>query len=443
MIKFIKSIYLSKRLFQIGGGIIAAFVASYFFPILLPMVQIALGVLGGLVVLDILMLYRSNGLTATRITPERLSNGDQNEIELSLENRYPFATSLEVIDEIPIQFQLRDLQFNFGLEARSQRNVKYLLRPTERGEYHFGALNIFAFSPFELIKRRYTFDDKDMVPTYPSFVQMRQYELMAISNRLSEIGIKKVRRLGHTSEFEQIKEYVRGDDYRTVNWKATSRSGRLMVNQYTDEKAQNVFCLIDKSRVMKMPFEGMTLLDYAINSALVISNIAIKKHDKAGLITFSEKINTLLPPDNRPTHSHLIMNALYNQTTQFLEADYEKLYITIKRKINQRSLLILFTNFESIAALKRQMAYFKGIAKQHLLLVIFFENTELRALTQSRPYSTEEIYLKAIGENFLFEKKQIVRELEINGILTVFTSPQNLTVSVINKYLELKARGLI
>ena len=139
---------------------------------------------------------------------------------------------------------------------------------------------------------------------------MRKYELMAISNRLVELGIKKIRKIGHNLEMESIKEYVVGDDYRTINWKATARKGELMVNNYQDEKSQQVYSLVDKSRVMQMPFEGMSLLDYAINASLVISNIAVKKEDKAGLITFQHKIGTLLPASSRNNQVQLIMQAL-------------------------------------------------------------------------------------------------------------------------------------
>jgi len=133
-----------------------------------------------------------------------------------------------------------------------------------------------------------------------------------------------MRRLGHSMEFEQIKEYVSGDDYRTVNWNATARKGALMVNNFTDEKSQQVYCIIDKSRVMKMPFEGLSLLDYAINASLVLSNIALLKQDKAGLITFAENLSAFLPAEKKETQMHLILQALFNQKTRYLESDYEK-----------------------------------------------------------------------------------------------------------------------
>src|SRR6202012_24056 len=176
---------------------------------------------------------------------------------------------------------------------------------------------------------RYTFAQAENLPVYPSFLQMRKYELMAISDNLVELGIKKIRRLGHSMEFEQVKNYVPGDDYRTINWKATARQGNLMVNNYTDEKSQHVYCIIDKSRVMKMPFEGMTLLDYAINASLVLSNVALLKEDRAGLITVAEKIGAVVPADRRNTQINKILEVLYKEKTRYLETNMEALYSTI------------------------------------------------------------------------------------------------------------------
>ena len=272
---------------------------------------------------------------------------------------------------------------------------------------------------------------------------MRKFELLAISNNLTMQGVKKIRRLGHNMEFEQIKEYVPGDDFRTINWKATARKAQLMVNNYQDEKSQQVYSLVDKGRVMQMPFEGMSLLDYAINATLAISNIAMRKGDKAGLITFQHKLGTVLPASKRNKQMELILETLYNQKTAYKETDFSRLFVNIQKRINQRSLLLLYTNFESMAALDRQLPFLKSLGKRHVLVVIFFRNTELKALLESEPKSLKDIYHKTIAEKFDFEKRLIVKELRKNGIYSVLTTPQNLTVDTINKYLELKARGLI
>jgi uncharacterized protein (DUF58 family) len=280
-----------------------------------------------------------------------------------------------------------------------------------------------------------------MVKVLPSYLSLRQFELLAHSNNLAEAGTKKIRKIGVSLEFEQIKEYVTGDDIRSINWKATARKGgQLMVNNYTDERSQQVYCIIDKGRVMKMPFEGMTLLDYAINATLILSKVALIKQDRAGLLTFSESIGHFLPASRKASQMGSILETLYNQQTKFLESSYEKLYALIRTRITQRSLIILFTNFESLSGLQRQLPYIRSIAQNHLVVVVFFENTELRQLTESKADNIESLYIKTIAEKFVYEKKLIVKELQQHGIFTILTAPQNLTVDTVNKYLELKAR---
>jgi uncharacterized protein (DUF58 family) len=241
-------------------------------------------------------------------------------------------------------------------------------------------------------------------------------------------------------EFEQIKDYSGGDDYRTVNWKATARKGQLMVNHFTDERSQQIYCVIDKGRVMKMPFDGLSLLDYAINASLVLSNVALVKQDKAGIITFEKNIDAFLQADKKASQMNLVLETLYRQKTDYLEPDFEKLFSLIRNRITNRSLLVLFTNFESVESLQRELPALKKIAHYHLLLVVFFENTELKALIDKKASTLEGIYIKTIAEKFAFDKKLMVKELHKNGIPSIFTSPENLTVNTVNKYLELKTR---
>lgn len=425
-------------------GIVLMFALGFMVQALVGIAKISLLVLGILLTIDILLIYGTrNGLKGARSANEKLSNGDENKIQLHIKNHYNFVTFLKIIDEIPHQFQIRNFLFQTSLEPSASKTLEYKLRPVKRGEYKFGALNVYTSTKIGFIARRYRFAQQQMIPVYPSYLQMRKYELLAISNRLTEAGIKKIRKVGRNQEFEQIKEYVQGDDIRTINWKATARRNNLMVNHYQDEKSQQVYCVIDKGRIMKMPFEQMSLLDYAINASLVISNIAMNKDDKAGLITFSHQIETILPARKGLAQMQGILEILYKQNTTFKESNFEKLYITLKRKIKHRSLIILFTNFESESALARQLPYLKAIASNHLLLVVLFENTELENLLESPAYSTEEVYLKTVAEKFDFEKRLIVKELRKYGVHAVLSTPQNLTVNTINKYLEFKSRGLI
>lgn len=436
-----RSFYLNNIVYYVAGAVSVIFVLSYFQPAFFQIAVLVLLMLALAIAIDGYLLYsKRNGINAWRNTTERFSIGDSNKVSLHLENRYPFTVSLSVIDELPVQFQERNWLRRARIESNHSEEIGYSLKPLTRGEYVFDNINVFAYGPLQLVKRRYTFPAQQTVKVYPSYIQMRRYQLLAVSNRLQEAGVKRIRKLGHSLEFEQIKEYVRGDDFRTINWKATARKDALMVNNYTDERSQQIYCIISKARVMKMPFGGMTLLDHAINAALVLSNVALVKQDKAGLITFAENLDAFIPADKKTTQMNLILETLYKQQTRFLEADFEKLFSVIRNRISNRSLLVLFTNFESVESLQREMPALKRIARYHLLLVVFFENTELKSLTTKKATKLEDIYIQTIAEKFSFEKRLMVKELHKNGILSILTTPENLTVNTVNKYLELKTR---
>nr|WP_299346065.1 DUF58 domain-containing protein [Allomuricauda sp.] len=444
MKRFFRHIYIKQRFFIALVAIIVAFLLSYVFPGLYGATRVVFYMFALFLIVDYLLLFASKGkIVGKRNLPDKLSNGDPNPIQIALTNGYLFRTQVKLIDEIPFQFQKRDFELTSTLESGGSKTFDYELRPTERGVYFFGSLNVYASAPIGFLARRYRFDDSAEIPVYPSFLQLQKYDLIAFTNRLHEYGLKKIRRIGHTMEFEQIKEYVQGDDIRNINWKATAKKNQLMVNQYQDEKSQPVYSVIDKGRVMKMPFEGLSLLDYAINATLVISNIALKKQDKAGMFSFSNRIENRVVAERRNSQMNLILETLYNLRTNFVESDFSRLYVDIKRNLNQRSLLLLYTNFETLDALHRQLPYLQAIAKQHLLVVIFFENTELNEFAVEKAQNIRQIFEQTIAEKFIYEKKLIVNELRKHGIQTILTKPEDLTINTINKYLEIKARGLI
>jgi uncharacterized protein (DUF58 family) len=444
MLTFIRDTYLSNRFFLLFGGVILLFVLAFPFPFLFPVGLAAFVLALALFLTDWLMLFnRSTQLKVRRRLPKVFSLGDPNEVKLELENRSRQTLYLTVIDELPVQFQIRDFEKTLSLQARDEKALHYQLTPTSRGAYQFGDIQVFMQTWMGLVQRRYTHHYPMEAPVFPSIIQMKKYELKAFHRLTNQEGIKKIRRIGHSYEFEQIKNYVRGDDYRSVNWKATGRRAELMVNQYEDERAQQVYCLIDKSRAMKMPFEDLSLMDYAINTALVISNIALQKHDKAGLITFSDKIGTTLKADRKANQLNRILQALYKEKERPLEANYELLYQIARKLVKGRSLLLLFTNFESAFGLDRVLPILRRINALHLLVVVIFENTEIQAYTRQKAKTIEDIYTQTVAQKFLAEKRQMVQKLKQFGIQAILTSPEDLSVNTINKYLELKSRGLI
>jgi len=440
--QFYFSLFFGKRFFRVLSGIVFLFIVSYGIPVLFPAAQILLILFALLTTVDYFLLFTGGQrLLITRRLPDRFSNGDENEISWSLTNNYHYALSVQLIDEFPGILQIRDFKPGLKMPPGSTAETVLKVFPKQRGELDFGNVLAFCKTPIGLIVRRRTFPATAMVKVYPSFLRLRQFEFLAHITDPGNIGFKQVRKTGHSLEFEQIREYVPGDDIRSINWRATGKTGgQLMINSYTDERSQQIYCIIDKGRVMKMPFGGLTLLDYAVNATLTMTGVALARQDKAGLISFSEKGGDFLAASHRPAQMNHVLQSLYNMQTRFLESDYSFLYGLIKKRIPQRSLLMLFTNFESLSALQRQLPYLRHIARKHLLLVLFFENTGLEALATGEAERIDQLYEKVIAEKYMQEKKAIVKALQQYGIHALLTAPEKLTVDAVNRYLQIKAR---
>jgi len=438
------AIFLSRLFFLIYGVIVVLFAASFSIPFLFAVAQIVLMVLVGVTVLDVLLTFSAKQpLKFRRIVLSRLNLGDENEVRIEVTNVSGQPVSFVLHEGFPAIMQERSKRFTAFLLPNETKQFTYDFVPKERGEYSFNNAFFMISSIFFLVKRRLVIPASEQVAVYPSVLQMKKYELLVFQQQKTSNGIKKIRRIGQTSEFEQIKNYVQGDEIKTINWKATSRKNELMVNQYQEEKSQHIFCIIDKSRTMQMEAEGLSMLDYSINSALVLSNIALRKGDKAGLITFSDKIGTQLPAERSTGQMRRILEALYDQKTHFLEPNFELLYQTIRRGVNTRSLLVLFTNFETEFAMRRALPILRRINQKHVLVVVFFQNSDLEELAYKPATNTKDIYQSAVAERMTSMKSRIALELNKNGIQTLLTMPADLSITTINRYLELKAKATI
>ena len=266
--------FLTKRFYTVLAVLVLVIGLGNYVPLMFNVGRWILLVLLLLLLVEAFLLYHERGIMARRTMAERFSNGDDNEVNIRVESIYSFPVHLEIIDEIPPIFQRRDVLFQLRL-----------------------GMGFTLGQPVE-------------VKVYPSYLMLNQYELLAISNNLTEMGIKKIRRIGNNTEFEQIKDYVAGDDFRRINWRATARTARLMVNVYEDERSQQIFNIIDKGRVMQQAFLGMTYLDFAINASLVLSYVAMRKEDKAGIITFSDHQEDFVPASRRTGHMQNILETL-------------------------------------------------------------------------------------------------------------------------------------
>jgi uncharacterized protein (DUF58 family) len=426
-LKVIKNIHLTRWFFALFSGVIILYVVAYSVPSLEFIANVILASLIGLTAIDALLVFTSaNPIVVTRDVNARLNLGDDNKVVLTVRNTTPQPINFSLIEGYPVEMQDRKTVLKGTLLPEKEKVFEYQYHASERGKFEFGDVFIIMRSMFFMASRGVTIPLKQDVHVYPSVLQMKKYELLVFQQQKTSSGIKKIRRLGNNSEFEQIKNYVQGDDLKSINWRATSRRNELMVNQYQEEKSQSIYCIIDKSRNMQMDFDGLSLLDYSINSSLVFSNIALRKGDKAGLITYSDKIGTLLAAEKSAGQMRRIHESLYNQKTQFKESNFEILYQSIRQTVRSRSLPML-----------------RRLNQKHVLVVVFFQNSELQEIAYQPSKNIKEVYTSVVAERMISLKSKIARELRQNGIQTVLTVPSELSVNTINKYLELKAKGSI
>lgn len=434
--------FLSRRFFWLIAFIVVLSASGYWYAPLYPVARGMVWLTMGLLVADYALLRLLGKVQASRTCADKFCLNDDNDVHLRLRSEAPFTLRLVVRDELPAEFRYHRAVFHLKLKKGAAKTITYTLHPTQRGSYGFGHVLCFVSSPLGLIELKRKQAEPCNVKVYPLFRKLYRYELAAVSENVEQ-GTKRIRRAGAQTEFEQIKEFVNGDEFRAINWKATARARRLMVNTYQDEKAQPIYCVIDKGRAMQRTHGGMTLLDYAINAALALSYVALRHDDMAGLISFADKVDTFLPASRRSSQLPLMLEQLYAQTSHYAESDFDALTATIGRQLRRRGLLVVYTDFDGFAAMQRQFAYLKLLARHHCLLVVFFKDEEIAAVADNQPHSANDYIVHTMAASFTLEKRTIATALTQAGIYSVLTSPRQLAVNVIRKYIELKQRGVV
>ncbi len=436
-------LFLRPRLFQAWGVCVAVTALGFVYPALMSVgLVLATAVLLAAAIEYLLLSRAKPHLSASRTLEQRLSLGDDNpvKVQLAYTGRLDLAASL--VEELPVQFQERDFRQNVLLGPGETKLVTYQLKPLERGKYEFGQLLLLVRTQLGFVERRYTFGpETQTVAVYPSILQMRQQALRMRQLLRREGASQRQRQLGRSYEFDQIKTYVAGDDYRQLNWKATARANALMANTYVEERSQQIVALVDTSRTVLSPFEGLSLLDYSVNSTLALLNVALLRGDRIGLVGFDKQVHSRLAPSVRPEQMMRVMELLYAQAPTDFEPDYDALGQYVQRFVKGRSLLMLYTNFETIVSLERNLPALRRLARTHLLMVVMFINAEVAQVAADAPRSLEAAYLATIAAEYEARQTQIASTLLQHGILVLRTRPQDLTATAVSNYLSIKRGG--
>lgn len=397
-----------------------------------------------LAIIDYVITEKNRDFRIRREVEDRFAMGADNPIEIRVTNSSDRKVTFIIKDEYPSQMELinpREVMLSVG--PGRTRNWQYSLLPTGRGNYDFGNTIVRFQSRMGLIWKQLIYPTARNVKVYPDIREAKKNELYAHRNRRPEPGLRRMRVRGQGREFESMREFVIGDEIRHISWHATARRGKLITRQYTIERSQNVVVLLDTGRLMTARIGKLSKLDHAINATLSIAYVAASGGDNVGLVAFSRKVLTYLPPRRGHDQLNMIMEALYNIEAQLIEPSYARAFNFFSANCHRRSLVIIITDLVDRDASAELLAHTSRLIPRHLPLIVTVGDTDLRELIRTRPQNPADVYRQSVAEEILRQREEALSRIRHAGGLALDVPAGRLSLELVNKYLEVKERGAL
>ncbi len=451
------------------------------------LVYVALGYLalvGAMIFLDRALTPKPRDFHITRSNDARLSLGAENRVVIEIENTSKRTVRAVARDEYPPEFRADKIVLNsaalesspvpsvrlspiasrasstpsipFTLKPRVPIALVYHVRPPRRGDYTFGDTNLRWWGVLGLTIRQARFKTSAPVKVYPNLLDIRKYELQARKGQLQEIGLRQMRMLGSGTEFERLREYQLDDEFRKIDWKATARRAKPVTREFETEKSQTIMSLLDVGRLMRPPIaathgvasadpsgQGLAKLDYAVNAVLMLSYVASLRGDRVGMLTFADEVKHYLNPRSGRGQFYRMLATLYAVDTEPVESDYVRAFAYLGAKHKKRSLVVIFSDIATGIAADTLVRQIAPMSPRHLVLLVAISDPTIVQIAQQLPRDSVGVYERAVAEQLVDERALILEKLRQRGVLTLDVPANQLTVAVVNKYLELKARGRI
>ncbi|HLM69285.1 MAG TPA: DUF58 domain-containing protein [Longimicrobium sp.] len=414
-------------------------------PLFLLSVPVALGVDAVLLLLlaiDALSIPRDDQLTVARRSPPRISLGAQAQVEVRMDNRTGRRVRVRVTDDLPpVLERVGGDVADVWLPALREDAVVYAVKTLRRGDGVFGDVHLRIAGPLGLAWKQRRVGRADAVRVVPGVLEVKRYRLLGMRNRLREAGFRSVRQRGEGGAFESLREYVRGDDPRNLDWKASARRGGLIVRQFEMERRQNVVIAIDAGRLMTQKVGERERLDYALTAALLLADVAGVHDDAVGLLVFSDQVEAFLPPARKSLTR--FSEALGQVHAKLVEPNYPAAFAYLGKQVRRRSLLVVFTDIIDPLASAAIVSQLSRAADRHLPLVVAIRNPDLEAAAALEPTDDAAVYRRAAAEELLQARAAALAAMQRAGVLVADTRPGDAVPAVVNRYLDVKRRGML
>ncbi len=393
---------------------------------------------------DYLVSEKPGAFRVEREMDDRFAMGAENDVTIKLTNRSQRKITFIVKDEYPPQMDLMTpREARLTIPGGRSRAWRYGLLPTARGKYNFGDTVLRFRTRMGLLWRQITYPTAGDVKVYPDIREARKHEIYAHRNRRLEPGLRRMRVRGQGREFESLRDFVIGDEIRHISWAATARRGKVITRQYTIERSQNIVVLLDTGRLMTARIGRLTKLDHAVNAALSIGYVAAAGGDNIGLVAFSRRVVSYLPPRRGRDQINRLMEALYSLEPQMIEPSYKRAFNFFGTNCKRRSLVVILTDLVDRDASAELLAHTSQLIPQHLPLIITIGDTDLREMVRGQPATSGDVYRQSVAEEILRQREEALTRIRHAGGLALDVPAGRLSLELVHKYLEVKERGLL
>ncbi|MGV8983006.1 DUF58 domain-containing protein [Clostridium sp.] len=397
-----------------------------------------------LLIIDYFISINENDILITRSGADKLSIYEKEAIGVQIYNKSNYNLSLELVDEIPdFYFKTENNIMKGTALPKEKKNFQYFIFPTKRGAFTFENIHVKCEGRLKLCTKMFKVSLKRDYKVYPNMKNLRKYKLNMCNNRSFKQGQKTLKTIGKGTSFESLREYVAGDEYRKINWKATARGNKPILNQYEPEKDQHVHILIDTGRAMSYTVRGFRKLDLVVNTALILSDIVNQNGDKSGLMVFNTKVDNMIMPGKGAGHRGKIMDALYHIDNTNQTSNYDEAFYYLKKKERHRSIVFFFTDFNTIEETEGILKVLPIISKNNLVVIILIKNESIELISSLKIKSKEDLFNKGVALEILGERRKIINLLNRRGILCIECAPEKLEYTVVNKYIQVKNRSYL
>lgn len=398
----------------------------------------------GLLAIDYFISPNDNVIHIERLDGDKLSIYENETIGLQVYNKSEFPIYMEIKDEVPdFHFEANDKIMRGIVLPHEKKVFNYCVMPTKRGAFKFGKVHVRYKGRLKLCLKLFKVNLEKEYKVYPNLNNIRKYRLSLCNNRNFKQGQRNLKMLGKGTSFESLREYVQGDEYRKINWKATARENKPIINQYEPEKNQHVYMFIDSGRTMSHTIRGYRKLDLVINTVLVLSDVINHGGDKAGILLFNTEVNNMVMPGKGMGHRNKMLETLYhvegtNYTTNFDEAFYY-----FKKKERHRSIIFLFTDFDTVEEAENMLKAISVISKNNIVVIMLMKNESLEEICSQKIKNNEELFNKGVALELKEERRKIINLLNKKGVLCIECEAEKLEYGAVNKYIQIKNKSYL